>query len=114
VVGVGGVSVGVGSGYDEAWRVGSMNDKVSAKEFFAVLGCDISDIVSYSGDADSIVLVTYDRDEEGNYIEVGPSFARHRKYSQHVVTLVKPGRPEGTTIANGAAPKTRRKMLPSD
>lgn len=91
-----------------------LNDKVSAKEFFALLGCDISDISSFRGDADMLLVTVYDRDENGEYIFVGPSFARTQKESTHAVQLVKPGRPEGTTIANGAAPKTRRKVLPSD
>jgi hypothetical protein len=91
-----------------------LNDKVSAKEFFALLGCDISDISSVSGDADMLLVTTYDKDENGEYIWVGPTFARTQKATTHAVQLVKPGRPEGTTIANGAAPKTRRKIAPSD
>jgi hypothetical protein len=92
----------------------TLNDKVSAKEFFALLGTDISDISSFRGDADMVLVTVYDKDENGDHILVGPSFARTKKESTHAVQLVRPGRPEGTTVANGAAPKTRRKLAASD
>jgi len=80
--------------------------KISKKDFAALLGCDISDIVY-----DNIRLSFYEKDEEGNVIMVGPSFARKPKIIERVLPLVTPGRPEGTTIANGAAPKSPRKKL---
>jgi hypothetical protein len=79
----------------------SYNQKVSKKDFAALLGCDISDIVF-----DQVIVTMFDKDEEGNRITVGPSFASFEKMTDRTIQLVQPGRPEGTTVANGAKPKS--------
>lgn len=81
-----------------------MNTKLSKKNFADLLGCDISDIVF-----DTFKVTTYNRDEEGNVIMAGPSFAQTPLMTEHTILLVEAGRPVGTTVANGAAPKTSKK-----
>lgn len=89
-----------------------MKEAVSAKaleewikEFF---GIESADVHSLHVDPEGVSVTVLPRDADGNRILVGPQAARQqKKVTQHVV-LVKPGRPEGTTVANGAKPKTKK------
>jgi hypothetical protein len=80
--------------------------KVSSRDFFAMLNIDNRDVVKFSGDSDMIYITVKQRDPVTNEILMrGPSFAQQPVILSHVIALVKPGRPEGTTVANGAKPK---------
>lgn len=89
-----------------------MKSSISGKEFAELLGAELSDInnvtmVLSSGGADYLKVQVHQRHPETGELEyVGPKFARSPLLVWHVVYLDKPGRPHGTTIANGAKPKT--------
>lgn len=85
-----------------------MKDKISGKEFAALLGTDISDITFIEGNGLYLKVRVHARDAEGNLMYMGPQVARTPYLVTHTVQLVKPGRPDGTTVANGAKPKTKR------
>ena len=89
-----------------------MKESVSAKaleewikEFF---GIESADVVSVTIDPEGVSITVLPRGADGNRILVGPQMARQQKKVTHHVVLVKPGRPEGTTVANGAKPKRKK------
>lgn len=91
-----------------------MKNNISGKEFAALLGTDISDITNITmmrpdNGADYLKVQVHQRHPETGELEyVGPKFARSPLLVWHIVYLDKPGRPHGTTIANGASPKTKK------
>lgn len=89
-----------------------MKEAVSAKaleewikEFF---GIESADVHSVHIDPEGVSITVLPRDADGNRVLVGPQAARQQKKVTQQVSLLKPGRPEGTTVANGAKPKTKR------
>lgn len=91
-----------------------MKTNISGKEFAALLGTDISDITNIvlmlnSDGPDYLKVQVHQRDPETGELEyVGPKFARTPLLVWYIVYLDKPGRPHGTTIANGAKSKTKK------
>lgn len=93
-----------------------MKEAVSAKaleewikEFFDIENADVH---SVSINPEGVTVVVLPKDADGKRIYVGPKFAPHPKQTTHHVALLKPGRPEGTTVANGAKPKTKKASAP--
>jgi len=96
-----------------------MKNNISGKEFAALLGTDISDITAITmmlnnDGPDYLKVQVHQRHPETGELEyVGPRFARSPLLVWHIVYLDKPGRPHGTTIANGASPKTKKAPTPT-
>jgi hypothetical protein len=93
-----------------------MKEAVSAKaleewikEFFGIVSADVH---SVHIDPEGVTISVLPRDADGNRVLVGPQAARQQKKVTQQVSLLKPGRPEGTTVANGAKPKTKRAPAP--
>lgn len=79
------------------------------KEFFEI---ENADVIEMHVTHDGVTIEVLDKDEDGNRILVGPAVARQSKRSTHDVALLRPGRPEGATVANGAKPRTKK--LPTE